>query len=106
MYAIVKTGGKQHKVAVGDVIEVEKVDGAAGDAGDAARAARSSTATTVTTDAAALKAMSVTAEVVGAHQGPEDPHPQVQEQDRLPQAPGPPSAADAGPRHRHRAAGE
>ena len=31
MYAIVKTGGKQYKVAVGDVVEVEKVAGAAGD---------------------------------------------------------------------------
>ncbi len=26
MYAIVKTGGKQYKVAVGDIIEVEKLD--------------------------------------------------------------------------------
>jgi len=30
VYAIVKTGGKQYKVAVGDVVEVEKLDGAAG----------------------------------------------------------------------------
>ena len=69
MYAIVKTGGKQHKVAVGDVIEVEKLDATTGGAvtfpavllvdGD-----------TVTTDAAALKAVSVTAEVLGATKGP------------------------------------
>ena len=32
MYAIVKTGGKQYKVAEGDVIEVEKLIGAPGDA--------------------------------------------------------------------------
>ncbi len=32
MYAIVKTGGKQYKVAEGDVIEVEKLDGKLGDA--------------------------------------------------------------------------
>jgi large subunit ribosomal protein L21 len=31
MYAIVKTGGKQYKVAVGDVVEVEKVAGEPGD---------------------------------------------------------------------------
>ena len=31
MYAIVKTGGKQYKVAVGDVVEVEKVLGGPGD---------------------------------------------------------------------------
>ena len=30
MYAIVKTGGKQYKVAVGDTVEIEKLDGAAG----------------------------------------------------------------------------
>ena len=31
-YAIVKTGGKQYKVAEGDVVEVEKLDGEPGDA--------------------------------------------------------------------------
>ena len=30
MYAIVKTGGKQYKVAEGDVIEVEKLKGEPG----------------------------------------------------------------------------
>ena len=30
MYAIVKTGGKQYKVAEGDVIEVEKLDAVPG----------------------------------------------------------------------------
>jgi large subunit ribosomal protein L21 len=30
MYAIVKTGGKQYKVAVGDVVDVEKIEGEAG----------------------------------------------------------------------------
>ena len=32
MYAIVKTGGKQYRVAEGDVIEVEKLVGEPGDA--------------------------------------------------------------------------
>jgi large subunit ribosomal protein L21 len=31
MYAIVKTGGKQYKVAVDDVVTVEKIDNAPGD---------------------------------------------------------------------------
>ncbi|MCD7825932.1 MAG: 50S ribosomal protein L21 [Clostridiaceae bacterium] len=31
MYAIIATGGKQYKVAEGDVIRVEKLDAAAGD---------------------------------------------------------------------------
>jgi len=30
VYAIVKTGGKQYKVAVGDVVQVEKVVGGVG----------------------------------------------------------------------------
>jgi large subunit ribosomal protein L21 len=32
MYAVVETGGKQYRVAVGDVIRVEKLDAAAGSA--------------------------------------------------------------------------
>lgn len=32
MYAIIKTGGKQYRVAEGDVIRVEKLDAAEGDA--------------------------------------------------------------------------
>jgi large subunit ribosomal protein L21 len=31
MYAIVKTGGKQYRVAAGDIIEIEKLDAAEGD---------------------------------------------------------------------------
>ena len=69
MYAIVKTGGKQYKVAVGDTLEVEKLDVEQGGSvtlpalllvdGD-----------TVTSDAATLKGVSVTADVVGATKGP------------------------------------
>ncbi|WKD58845.1 50S ribosomal protein L21 [Corynebacterium caspium] len=32
MYAIVKTGGKQYKVAEGDLVKVEKIEGEPGDA--------------------------------------------------------------------------
>jgi large subunit ribosomal protein L21 len=31
MYAVIKTGGKQYRVATGDIIKVEKIPGAAGD---------------------------------------------------------------------------
>ena len=31
MYAIIKTGAKQHRVAEGDVLSVEKLDGNKGD---------------------------------------------------------------------------
>jgi large subunit ribosomal protein L21 len=32
MYAVIRTGGKQYKVAPQDMLEIEKIDGAAGDA--------------------------------------------------------------------------
>jgi large subunit ribosomal protein L21 len=31
MYAVIKTGGKQHRVSVGDVIAIEKIDGDKGE---------------------------------------------------------------------------
>ncbi len=36
-YAIVKTGGKQYKVAVGDLVKVEKIEGEPGTAVSLAR---------------------------------------------------------------------
>ncbi|WP_232547596.1 50S ribosomal protein L21 [Propioniciclava soli] len=70
MYAIVRSGGRQHKVAVGDVLTVDKiVDAEIGSTvnltplmlvdGDA-----------VTTDVSALGKVSVTAEVLAEHKGP------------------------------------
>ncbi len=100
MYAIVKTGGKQYRVAEGDVLEVEKLVGAPGDMVNLA-AVLLVDGDSLVTDAAALASAAVTAELVGHTKGPEDPDPQVQEQDRLPQAPGAPSAADADQGHRH-----
>ena len=69
MYAIVKTGGKQYKVAVGDVVEVEKLTAAEG-ASVTLPALLLVDGDTVTTDSAALKAASVTAEVIGPSKGP------------------------------------
>jgi large subunit ribosomal protein L21 len=68
-YAIVKTGGKQYKVAVGDVVEVEKLEGVPGteltfpallvvDNGE------------VVSDAEALGKVSVTGKVVEQTKGP------------------------------------
>jgi large subunit ribosomal protein L21 len=69
VYAIVRSGGRQHKVAVGDVIEVDRLAGAVGSNvsltplllvdGD-----------TVTSDASTLSSASVTAEVVAETKGP------------------------------------
>ena len=69
MYAIVKTGGKQYKVAVGDVVEVEKLDGAAG-ASVTLPALLLVDGSDVTSDAKALAGVTVNAEVVGQTKGP------------------------------------
>ena len=69
MYAIVRAGATQQKVAVGDVIEIDKIATPVGDSvtlpvvlvvdGEA-----------VTSDAAKLGKASVTAEVLGGTKGP------------------------------------
>jgi len=69
VYAIVRSGGRQHKVAAGDVVEIDKVEAKVGDSvhltplllvdGDA-----------VTTAAAALAEVTVTAEVLAETKGP------------------------------------
>ncbi|HSV64275.1 MAG TPA: 50S ribosomal protein L21 [Mycobacteriales bacterium] len=69
MYAIVKTGGKQYRVAVGDVVEVEKVEGEPG-AAVSFPALLLVDGETVTVDADALARVSVTGEVVAHTKGP------------------------------------
>ena len=69
MYAIVKTGGKQYKVAVGDVVEVEKVVGEPGGA-VALPALLVVDGTDVTSEASALAAFTVAGEVVAHTKGP------------------------------------
>ncbi|MBV9727962.1 MAG: 50S ribosomal protein L21 [Pseudonocardiales bacterium] len=69
MYAIVKTGGKQHKVAVGDVVEVEKLDGDPGTE-VSLPAVLLVDGSTVTTDAATLSAASVRGKVIAQVRGP------------------------------------
>jgi large subunit ribosomal protein L21 len=69
VYAIVRSGGRQHKVAVGDVLEIDRLDDAVGSSisltplllvdGDA-----------VTSDSSALGSVSVTAEVLAEIKGP------------------------------------
>ncbi|MGC4084727.1 MAG: 50S ribosomal protein L21 [Vicinamibacterales bacterium] len=69
MYAIVRSGGRQHKVAVGDIVEIDKVEAKAGDSvsltplllvdGDK-----------ITADAKKLGKVSVTAEVIAETKGP------------------------------------
>ncbi|MGA8258163.1 MAG: 50S ribosomal protein L21 [Nocardioides sp.] len=69
MYAIVRSGGRQHKVAVGDVLEIDRIF-------DAAGATVNLTpllvvdGESVTSDATGLGSVSVTAEVLAETKGP------------------------------------
>ena len=69
MYAIVRSGGRQHKVAVGDVLEIDRVHSAAG-ASVALTPLLLVDGSSVTSDASALANASVTAEVVAETKGP------------------------------------
>jgi len=69
VYAVVKTGGKQYRVAVGDVFEVETLDGQRGDTVDLA-AILVVDGEKVTATAAELAGVSVTGEVVEHTKGP------------------------------------
>lgn len=69
VYAIVRSGGTQQKVAVGDVVEIDKVATAEGET-LSLPAVLVVDGEHVTSDASALSEVSVTAEVVGASKGP------------------------------------
>ena len=69
MYAIVRAGGRQEKVSVGDVLTVDRLDGAAGDKLKLIPLMLVD-GTDVTTGADALGKVSVTAEIVEAVKGP------------------------------------
>ena len=69
MYAIVRAGGRQEKVSVGDVLTIDKVEVKAGDTVELAPLLLVD-GTTVTTDADALGKVVVKAEVMGATKGP------------------------------------
>ena len=69
MYAVVKAGGSQHKVAVGDRFTVNRLAGEAGDT-VALPAILLVDGETVTSEAEALAGVAVTAEVVGPIKAP------------------------------------
>lgn len=69
VYAIVKAGGRQEKVAVGDVVVVDRIAAEAG-ATVELPALLLVDGEAVTSDAAALAKIKVTAEVVQAEKGP------------------------------------
>ena len=69
MYAIVRSGGRQEKVAVGDVIEMDRQGGDAGSS-FTLPALLLVDGAVVTTDATALAGVTVTAEVLEHTKGP------------------------------------
>lgn len=69
VYAIVRSGGTQEKVAVGDVIEIDRVSQPAGES-VALPAVLLVDGSSVTTDAEALAKVSVTGEVIEHTKGP------------------------------------
>ena len=68
-YAIVKTGGKQYKVAVGDVVKVEKLDSEPG-ASVSLPVALVVDGSKVTSNAKSLEKVAVTGEVLEHTKGP------------------------------------
>jgi large subunit ribosomal protein L21 len=69
VYAIVRSGGRQEKVAVGDVIETDRIVGEPGDSVELP-ALLLVDGETVTSDAAALSGVTVSAEVLAHTKGP------------------------------------
>ncbi|MTB71626.1 50S ribosomal protein L21 [Arsenicicoccus cauae] len=69
MYAIVRAGGRQEKVSVGDVLIVDKVNDKPGESIQL-QPLLLVDGSTVTSDAATLAKVKVTAEVVKATKGP------------------------------------
>ncbi|HJC30237.1 MAG TPA: 50S ribosomal protein L21 [Candidatus Dietzia intestinipullorum] len=69
MYAIVKTGGKQYKVAEGDLVKVEKIEGEAGTAVSLSPILVVDGAS-VTSESDALSKVTVSGEIVDQTKGP------------------------------------
>jgi large subunit ribosomal protein L21 len=69
VYAIVRAGGRQEKVSVGDVLVIDKVEGKAGDTLELAPLLLVDGGT-VTSDAAKLAKVKVTVEFVAPEKGP------------------------------------
>ena len=69
MYAVVRSGGRQHKVSVGDILEIDKFDGAVGSS-LSLQPLMLVDGESVLSTAADLGSVSVTAEVLGASKGP------------------------------------
>ncbi|MEL6363421.1 MAG: 50S ribosomal protein L21 [Pseudomonadota bacterium] len=69
MYAVVKTGGKQYRVAADDVIDVERLEGEAGDTVSLETVLMVGEGETVTIGAPTVEGATVSAEIVEQGRG-------------------------------------
>lgn len=69
MYAVIKTGGKQYRVAAGDTLEVEKLDGDIGATVTLAEVLMIVDGEEVMVGRPTLEGASVTAKISGQHKG-------------------------------------
>jgi large subunit ribosomal protein L21 len=70
VYAIVRAGGHQHRVAVGDTLQVNRLTAALGESVTLPAVLLVDDAGAVTSDASALSAARITAEIVEHGKGP------------------------------------
>ena len=69
MYAVVKTGGKQYRVAEGDILEVEKLEGNVGDTVSLNEVLLIANGDTLSVGQPMLQGASVQAKITGQHRG-------------------------------------
>ena len=69
MYAVVKTGGKQYRLAAGDIVEVEKLEGDVGDSVDLTEVLLVADGESVQIGQPTVDGASVTAKITGQHKG-------------------------------------
>lgn len=69
MHAVVRTGGKQYRVAPGDILEVEKLDGSVGETVSLTDVLLVSNGDDVKIGQPVVEGATVTAKITGQHRG-------------------------------------
>jgi large subunit ribosomal protein L21 len=69
MYAVIRTGGKQYRVAPGDILEVEKLDGSVGETVTLSDVLLVADGVSVNVGRPRVDGASVVAKITGQHRG-------------------------------------
>lgn len=69
MYAVIRTGGKQYRVAAGDVLEVEKLEGSVGETVTLSDVLLVADGDSVNVGRPVVEGASVVAKITGQHRG-------------------------------------